>query len=48
MPRARTLQNQKPMPECNNLCLQNGARSEAISQREKQSEHGLERLAVAT
>src|SRR5882762_1082022 len=31
MPTARTLQDQKLMPECKNLCLQNSASSETIS-----------------
>jgi hypothetical protein len=32
------------MAEGKNFCLQNGMGSEAISQREKQSEHGLEKI----
>jgi len=34
-PTARTLQDQKLMPKCKNLCLQNSASSETISQREE-------------
>jgi hypothetical protein len=41
-PTARTLQDQKLMPECKNLCLQNSASSETISQREEYGQHGLE------
>ena len=50
-PTARTLQDQKLMPlmpECKNLCLQNSASSETISQREEYGQHGLGRLPVAT
>jgi hypothetical protein len=35
MPTARTLQDQELMPESENLCLQNSASSETISQREE-------------
>jgi hypothetical protein len=35
MAAARTLQDQELMPESKKLCLQNGAGSETISQREK-------------
>ncbi len=35
------------MPESKNLCLQNGAGSETISQRKQQTQHGLGRLHVA-
>jgi hypothetical protein len=48
VPTARTLQDQKLMPECKNLCLQNGAGSETISQRGESGQHGLGRLPVAT
>jgi hypothetical protein len=47
-PTARTLLDQKLMPECNDLCLQNGASSETISQREEYGQHSLGRLPVAT
>ncbi len=47
-PTARTLRDQKLMPECKNLCLQNSASSETISQREEYGQHGLGRLPVAT
>jgi hypothetical protein len=47
-PTSRTLQDQKLMPECKNLCLQDSASSETISQREKYGQHGLGRLPVAT
>jgi|HubBroStandDraft_4_1064222.scaffolds.fasta_scaffold02961_2 hypothetical protein len=47
MTAAGTLEDQKLMAEGKNFCLQNGTGSEAISQREQQSEHGLERLTVA-
>jgi hypothetical protein len=47
-PTARTLQDQELMPECKNLCLQNSASSETISQREEYGQHGLGRLPVAT
>jgi hypothetical protein len=47
-PTARTLQNQKLMPECRNLVLQNNASSETISQRKEYGQHGLGRLPVAT
>jgi hypothetical protein len=47
-PTARTLQDQKLMPECKNLCLQNSVSSETISQREEYGQHGLGRLPVAT
>src|SRR5882724_2798494 len=47
-PTARTLQDQKLMPECKNLCLQNSASSETISQREEYGQHGLGRPPVAT
>jgi hypothetical protein len=43
-----TLQDQELLAKSKNFCMQNGARSEAISQKEKQSEHGLERLPVGT
>jgi hypothetical protein len=36
------------MPECKNLCLQNSASSETISQGEEYGQHGLGRLPVAT
>jgi len=42
------MRNQKLMPECKNLCLQNSASSETISQREKYDQQGLGRLRVAT
>ena len=35
MTAVRTLQDQELMAESNNLCLQNGASSETISEREK-------------
>jgi len=41
------LQDQKLMPECKNLCLQNSASSETISQREEYGQHGLGRLPFA-
>ncbi len=47
-PTARTLPDQKLMPECKNLCLQNSASSETISKREEYGQHGLGRLPVAT
>jgi len=47
MTMARTLQDQELMAEGKNLCLQNGASSETISQREKQGQHGPRRLPVA-
>jgi hypothetical protein len=47
-PTARTLQDQKLMPECKKLSLQNSASSETISQREEYGQHGLGRLPVAT
>jgi hypothetical protein len=47
-PTARTLPDQKLMPECKNLCLQNSVSSETISQREEYGQHGLGRLPVAT
>jgi len=43
-----TLQDQELLAKSKNFCLQNGAGSETISQKEKQSEHGLERLPVGT
>jgi hypothetical protein len=42
------LTDQKLMPECKNLCLQNSASSETIAQREEYGQHGLGRLPVAT
>jgi hypothetical protein len=43
-----TLQDQELLAKSENFCLQNGAGSKAISQREKQREHGLERSPVGT
>jgi hypothetical protein len=45
---ARTLQDQKLMPESKNLGLQNSASSETISHREEYGQHGLGGLPVAT
>jgi hypothetical protein len=47
MTTARTLQDQELMAESEILCLQNGAGSETIAQREKQGQHGPRRLPVA-
>jgi hypothetical protein len=48
MPTSRTRQDQQLMPESKNLCLQNSASSETISQREKYGQDGLGKLPVAT
>jgi hypothetical protein len=48
MTTAGTLEDQYLMTEGENLCPQTGPGSQAISHGKKQSEHGLERLPVAT
>jgi hypothetical protein len=48
MPTARTLQDQQLMAKSKNLCLQNSAGSETISQGEKKGQHGLGRLPITS